>query len=188
MKRVCVAVSVLCLASAAHATEYLGLDLGAVTKEKAADQLKAAGSAFEDNYGYKGYGRDLPVFKVSSHERFSKLGRLEEAWLEFSPKGVLYKLQVTYADAGETFKVVKDALDAKYKSAPQRGFGFNQEYKYRDGKTDISLLRNTFGFGADQKTTLVYVWTPLVAEVNRAKAAVDEDIKKKNARKAGSDL
>ena len=66
---------------------------------------------------------------------------------------------VKYNDSGETFKVLKDALDTKYGRANQQGMGFEAEYKYRDGKTDIYLIRNTFGFGNDQKTTLIYVWT-----------------------------
>ena len=95
---------------------------------------------------------------------------------------------VKYNDSGETFKVLKDALDTKYGRANQQGMGFEAEYKYRDGKTDIYLIRNTFGFGNDQKTTLTYVWTPFTGEVNKMKAAIEDDIKKKNAKKAASDL
>jgi hypothetical protein len=181
----------MCLAGAVgsvRAADYLGLDLGVATKEKIAQQLKASGSQFEDDWGYKGYSNDLPTFKVLRYEKFNKFGNVNEAWLEFSPKGILYRITVKYNDSGETFKVLKDALDTKYGSANQQGMGFEAEYKYRDGKTDIYLIRNTFGFGNDQKTTLIYEWTPSIGEVNKMKATIEDDIKKKNAKKAASDL
>lgn len=181
----------MCLVGAvgyAHAAEYLGLDLGVATKELIAQQFKASGSPFEDDYGYKGYANDLSSFKVLGYEKFNKFGNVNEAWLEFSPKGVLYRITVKYNDSGETYKVLKDALDTKYGRSNQQGFGFESELKYRDGKADISLVRNTFGFGNEQSTTLVYTWTPFTGEVNKMKAAIEADIKKKNAKKAASDL
>lgn len=184
-------IAALCLAgmtAAAHAAEYLGLDLGVATQDKVAQQLKAGGASFEDNYGYKGYSDELHSFKVRSYEKFNKFGNVNEAWIEFSPKKILYRIAVKYSDAGETFKVLKDALDTKYGRVSQQGTGFEAEYRYRDGKTDIYLIRNTFGFGSDQSTTLIYAWTPFTAEVNKMKASIDDDIKKKNAKKAAGDL
>lgn len=84
--------------------------------------------------------------------------------------------------------MLKDALDSKYGRAQQQGSGFTVEYSYRDGNTNITLVRNTFGFEADQKTSLIYKWTPFVGEVNKMKAAIEDDIKKKNANKVGKDL
>lgn len=188
MKKFVVAMCFIGAVGSVHAADYLGLDLGVATKEKIAQQLKASGSPFEDDWGYRGYSNDLPSFKVLGYEKFNKFGNVNEAWLEFSPKGVLYRIIVKYNDSGETFKVLKDALDTKYGRANQRGMGFETEYKYRDGKTDIYLIRNTFGFGNDQKTTLIYTWTPFTSEVNKMKAAIEDDIKKKNAKKAASDL
>ena len=188
MKKFVTAMCLVVVAGSAHATDYLGLDLGVATKEKIAQQLKASSSPFEDDWGYRGYSNDLPSFKVLGYEKFNKFGNVNEAWLEFSPKGVLYRIVVKYNDSGETFKVLKDALDTKYGRANQQGMGFEAEYKYRDGKADIYLIRNTFGFGNDQKTTLIYAWTPFTGEVNKMKAAIEDDIKKKNAKEAASDL
>jgi len=188
MKTFATALLLVTLTASTNAAEYLGLDLGVATKEKVLQQLKASNSTYEDNYGYKGYENDLPSVKILGYEKFNKLGSVNEAWLEFSPKAVLYRIIVTYSDPGETFKVLKDALDSKYGRAQQQGSGFEAEYLYRDGKTNITLLRNTFGFGADQKTTLIYQWSPLVGEVNKMKAAIEDDIKKKNANKVGKDL
>jgi len=178
----------LSLASITHAAEYLGFDLGRQTIDQTREQLKKANARFEDDYGYKGYGKDLPLFKVSGFERFDKFGSVREGWLAFSPKGVLYKISVTYADAGETFKVLKDALDTKYGHANQSGFGFNQDYTYRDGKINIVLARNTFGFGAEQATTLIYTFTPLVGEAKKMEATIEEHIRKTNAKKASADI
>lgn len=179
----CLAVSV----GTAHATEYLGLDLGVATKETITQQLKGANAPFESDWGYKGYP-ELSWFKVLGYEKFNKFGSVKEAWLRFSPKGVLYQIQVTYNDAGETFKVLKDALDTKYGRANQEGMGFNISYRYRDGKAAIAIERNTFGFGNEQKTSLFYTWSPLVPEVDKMKATIEDDIRKKNAKKAASDL
>jgi len=188
MKRYVLALSLIAIAASSSAAEYLGFDLGIATKDKVLQQLKASDSPFEDGYGYKGYAADLPSVKVLGYEKFNKLGSVREAWLEFSPNGVLYRILVTYGDAGETFKVLKDALDAKYGCAQQVGAGFSTEFRYRDGHANISLLRNTFGFGNDQKTSLIYQWAPFVGEVNKMKAAIEDDIKQKNAKKVGKDL
>ena len=68
----------------ADAAEYLGLGLGDQTRDQVIASLKKAGSRFEDNYGYKGYGGDLPMIKVGSFERFNKFGPVREAWLSDS--------------------------------------------------------------------------------------------------------
>lgn len=169
------------------AVEYLGLDIGKQTLEQTKSQLTAASAQFEDNYGYKGYS-DLTFIKVTQFDRFNKFGAVREGWLRFSPKEVLYEVMVTYADSGETFKVLKDALDSKYGHPQVNGTGFNQNYSYRDGKVNIILERNTFGFGADQKTTLLYTYTPLLGEVKKMQAHIEGEIRKANAKKAGSDL
>lgn len=171
-----------------HAAEYLGLDLGVANKETITQQFKASNTLFEDDWGYRGYSNDLSSFKILKYEKFNKFGSVNEAWLEFSPAGVLYRIMIKYNDSGETFKVLKDALDTKYGRANQQGMGFEAEYKYRDGKTEINLIRNTFGFGNDQKTTLIYTWTPFTADIKKMKDAIEEDIKMKNAKKAASDL
>lgn len=188
MKQLMFAVSLMTLAVSSGAAEYLGLDLGVATKDKIVQQLKASNSPFDDSYGYKGYADDLASIKVLGYERFSKFGNVNSAWLQFSPNKVLYRISVTYNDAGETFKMLKDALDTKYGRPRQEGMGFNREYIYRDGKVGISLVRNTFGFGNEQQTTLMYDWTPFAGEISKMKAVIDEDIRRKNAATAGKDL
>jgi len=188
MKRFIVSVSLVAIATSSGAAEYLGLDLGVATKDSIVQQLKASKASFEDDYGYKGYASDLPLIKILGYEKFSKLGSVNNAWLSFSPKKVLYRISVTYNDAGETFRMLKDALDTKYGSPRQEGAGFTREYTYRDGNTTIALVRNTFGFGNEQQTTLNYGWTPFVGEVSKMRGAIDDDIRRKNASKAGKDL
>jgi len=187
MKQLLAAILLVGVIAPANAAEHLGFDLGVATKDKVAQQLKASDSSFEDDWGYKGYN-ELTSFKVFRHEKFNKFGSVNEAWLEFSPQGILYRISVEYSDSGETFKVLKDALDAKYGRANQQGFGFQSEYKYRDGKTEINLVRNTFGFGDEQRTSLTYVWTPFSGEVSKKKEAIENEIRKKNAKKAAGDL
>ncbi len=176
------------LVSSAHAAEYLGLGLGEQTRDQVITSLKKSGARFEDDYGYKGYGNDLPIIKVGSFERFDKFGSVREAWLKFSPSKKLYQVSVTWADAGETFKTLKDALDTKYGSASPQGMGFEQNYKYRDGDVDIAMNRNTFGFGNRQSTSLTYTFVPALQEVEKMKSLIEDDIKQKNAKKAASDL
>ncbi|MBD3792031.1 MAG: hypothetical protein IE918_07805 [Campylobacterales bacterium] len=188
MKRVVLfVIGFFSLVTNLYAGEYLGLGLGEMSTDQVKEYFKKSGSRFSDNYGYKGYS-DLPVMKVDYYEKFNKYGQVHEAWLSFSPDKKLYEISVTWRDAGETFKTMKDALDTKYGSASARGMGFNQSYEYRDGKVEITLGRNTFGFGSEQKTSLTYVFTPALAEVNKMKNIIEEDIKKKNAKKAASDL
>jgi hypothetical protein len=95
---------------------------------------------------------------------------------------------VKFNDAGGTFKSLKDALDTKYGKPSVQAFGFNSQYTYHDGKTKISLKRDTFGFGDEQSTALIYEWTPIIPEVEKMTAAIEADIKKKNAAKVGKDL
>lgn len=174
--------------SSAYAAEYLGLGLGDQTRDQVIASLKKSGARYEDNYGYKGYGGDLPMIKVASFERFNKFGSVREAWLSFAPDKKLYEISVTWSDAGETFKTLKDALDTKYGAASPQGRGFQQDYKYRDGNVDIVLNRNTFGFGNQQSTSLTYTFTPALQEVRKMKELIEDDIRQKNAKKAASDL
>ena len=182
------AIALSLVATAANAGEYLGLDLGSANLDGVKHQLTAAHATFEADYGYKGYGKDLPSIKVESFDRFARLGTAKQSWLKFSPGGVLYQISVTYADAGATFKTLKDGLDTKYGQPRGSQFGFDAEYAYRDGQTAITLHRNAFGFGEDQTTDLTYTWMPLDADVAKAKTAIDADITKRNAAKVAKDL
>jgi hypothetical protein len=167
--------------------EYLGLLLGD-SHERVVAALKAAAAHYDVGYGYRGYSRDLPVIKVDRYERFDKFGSVKEAWLSFGPDGKLFKISVAWSDAGETFEVVKDGLDTKYGKAKGSGMGFERDYSYVDRDVEIILNRNTFGFGKDQSTTLIYLFTPALAEVRRVRELIEEDIKKKNAVKGAADL
>lgn len=179
---------VLLAGSTVFAAEYLGLNLGVQTLEQVKAQLQGGGARFEDDYGYKGYGSDLPMFKVKHYDRFAKFGSLREGWLHFTPSKKLYLIQATWSDAGETFKLLKDALDTKYGKSSQSGFGFDQHFSYRDKDVEIKLSRNTFGFGADQSTSLQYTFTPALKDVDKMKTVIEEDIRKKNAKKVSGDI
>lgn len=172
----------------ALAAEYLGLGLGDESHEQVVAKLKAASARFSTDYGYKGYGSDLPVIKVTAFDRFNKFGSVREAWLSFGPDKKLFEISVVWSDAGDLFKTMKDALDTKYGSARAQGRGFQQDYSYRDGSTEITLNRNTFGFGSDQSTSIKYVFTPALPKVREMRALIEEDIRKKNAAKVGDDL
>ena len=189
IKRICVSlVTFLIVASMASASQYLGLGLGNATMEQVMETLKQAGANFDSNFGYKGYGKDLPVMKVSNYQKFNKFGSVSKAWLSFTPSKILYEISVTWQDAGDTFKTLKDALDTKYGTAVPQGMGFQQNYNYSDGNVDILLNRNTFGFENQQTTSLIYSYTPALPEVHNMQGLIEEDIKKKNAKKASADL
>lgn len=183
-----VIVGTLALATNLFAGEYFGLGLGGMDIEQVKEHFKKTGARFSDNYGYKGHSKKLLVMKVDYYEKFNKFGDVKEAWLSFSPDKKLYEVSVTWRDAGDTFKTIRDALDSKYGNPETSGMGFNQDFIYRDKSVDINLNRNTFGFGSEQSTTLIYVFTPALAEVGKMKNLIDEDIRKKNAEKAASDL
>lgn len=187
MKKTVLALCLFVSSYAVQATEYLGFDLGVASKAKVVEQLKSAGAQFETDWSYRGYA-ELPMVKVLSHQRFAKFGALNHAWLLFAQGGELYALTAEYADEGATFKMFKDALDSKYGKPRQSGFGFQTTFHYRDGKAEITLTRDTFGFGAEQKTSIRYAWAPLAAQVQRTRDAIEADIRAKNAKKAGSDL
>jgi len=188
IKKLAVIICLLLFVSIANAGKYLGFELGKQTIDEVKAFLKSKGASFDDNYGYKGY-RDLPMIKVLYYEKFNKFGSVKDAWLSFSPDKKLYEISVTWRDAGETFKVLKDALDVKYgRAIIQKRIGFQRDYKYRDGNVEIILNRNTFGFGDRQTTSLIYIYTPALAGVKKMKNLIEEDIKRKNAKRAASDL
>ena len=172
----------------ASAKEYLGLDLGDGTFDSIKKKLQSSDAAFDASYGYEGYSSDLPIIKVTSYSRFDKFGKTKDAWLFFSPDKKLYKISVQWSDSGEIYKVFKDALDTKYGQARENGFGFQTNYQYTYDDIKITLERNTFGFGSDQSTSLVYIYTPAVAEVDEMKTIIDNDIRKKNAATVSADL
>jgi hypothetical protein len=185
---VIILIFTIAASNSAYAAKYLGLELGNGTLDEIYKQLKSSGASFDPGYGYRGSSIFLPSIKVRSFDRFNKFGKINEAWLNFSPKQKLYKISVTWSDSGDIYKVFKDALDTKYGKAHRSGMGFNTSYNYQDGNVEISLERNTFGFGNDQKTSLIYTFKPALTEVNKMKALIDELIRKENAAKVASDL
>lgn len=64
-------ITLILFAGTSQAATYLGLGLGEHSKDQVMKVLKSSGGSFDDNYGYRGYGSDLPVIKVSSFERFN---------------------------------------------------------------------------------------------------------------------
>ncbi len=179
-------MSLLFISSYANAKEYLGLNLGEEGKKVHA-KLKSSSASFNMGYGYKGQ-RVLSMTKINVYQRFSKYGRLKKGWLYFSPEYKLYRISVIWRDAGDTYKMLKDALDSKYGHANKMGGGFRSTYHYRDGMVSIKLTRNTFGFGDEQTTSLEYIYTPVLQEVSRARRAIEKRIKQNNAKKAAGDL
>jgi len=171
----------------ALAGQYFRLDLGVSKRSEILEQLRSAGAQFDPGFSYK--GRDLlPSIKVTSYDRFNRLGKVREAWLQFDPDGILYLISVTWSDAGATFKTVQDGLAAKYRRENSNAFGFNSTQTYRDGKTRILLERNSFGFGSNQTTTLKYIFTPAEAAVQATKNRIEQEIRQENARKTGGNL
>ena len=184
LKQTIITAAALTLSVSVVAKEYLSLDVGKATISDISSQLKEAGANFESDYGYKGY-TDLTMFKINNYSGFSKYGSVSSAWLHFDPSKTLYKVEVTYADAGNTYKMFKDALSAKYRVTQNSSRGFEKTTAYSDGDFSIVLNRNEFGFGSDQKTTLTYEFQPAIPAVIDMRAQIEEVIRKKNAAQAG---
>lgn len=180
-------ISILVLSTNLEAKEYFGLNIGKMHHDEVIELLKSVDASYDDSFGYKGYN-NLPVIKILSYNTFNKYGTIKESWLEFSPEKYLYKILVQWRDSGESFKIIKDALDSKYEKGLGGTNGFHSEFNYKDEEVDIELRRNTFGFGDDQTTTIIYTYKPLIGKVKEMKNLIEEDIKKKNAQKAAGDL
>jgi hypothetical protein len=165
------------------AKEYMSFDLGKASHSQVISLLKNSNANFETDYGYKGY-KDLLLIKVNNYNKLSKYGTISSAWLSFAPDKSLYKFEVTYRDAGKIFHTFKDALESKYSRINTSNAGFNKSTTYLDGETKITLKRNEFGFGSDQKTSLVYEYKPSLSTVFEMKKLIDKTISSKNAEKA----
>ena len=168
--------------------EYLGLTLNINTQSQVEKALKSRQSTFESNYGYRGYSKDLPIIKVTRDPLLNKHGEISDAWLYFDPDKKLYKISVTWRDAGETYTIVKDVFDSKYQLQKNSSRGFVTKHIYHNKDTEIILTRNNFGFGASQKTSVDYVYLPAVSAVESMKARIDAHIKAKNIKNKGVDL
>ena len=168
--------------------QYLGLSLNINTKDEVEKTLKSRQSIYESNYGYRGYSRELPIIKVTNDPLFNKQGDVSEAWLYFGPDQKLYRISVTWHDVGETYTVVKDVFDSKYKLQKNTREGFVRKHFYQNKDTEIVLTRNNFGFGKNQKTSVQYTFIPAVAEVESMKRKVDAHIKAKNMKNKGVNL
>ena len=168
--------------------EYFGLTLNINTKDDVVKTLTARHARFNDNFGYHGYGTDLPAIKVFSDPLLNQQGVIDEAWLEFTPAKKLYRISVTWRDAGDTYTLIKDVFDEKYHLQRQSGQGFVTKYIYEKGDTRITLTRNTFGFGENQTTKIEYVHEPSLKVVNAMKRKIDAQIKADNIKRKGQNL
>lgn len=175
-------IGVFFLVTNLYAGEHLGLDLGGMNRNQVIAHLKKSGAQFRENFGWKGYRNDLPVIKIDHYNVLNRYGPIKLAWLSFSPDQKLYEIYVVWNNTDESFKTIKDALDAKYpRFSDSLGIASYQDV---DNNVSIRLVRRE----ADQTTSLTYEYSPALAEVNKMKNLIEEDIKKKNAEKAVSDL
>lgn len=176
------------VALAGSPSSYLGFTFN-LDKASTEKILASRQAVFDSGYGYRGYGKDLPSIKLKSDPIINKHGPIKEAWLNFTPPPHrLYQVFVTWGDSGSTYTLLKDVLDQKYKSDKARHDGFVVTHQYLDGDVQITLIRNNFGFGERQTTTLKYVYLPDIHSVNVRKAQIDKDIKKQKIKSAGGDL
>ena len=169
----------------AQAKSYLSFDLGKASKTQVLAKLDKSQASYAANYGYNGYSSNLPIIKINRYKGFSKHGQVNNAWLYFTPDNLLYKISVEYADGGSTHKIFSDSLNGKYGLQKRGGHGFSKTQHYLDEQVGITLTRNEFGFGKDQKTTLEYQYHPLTKAVDNMKIRIDKDIAQKNVNKAG---
>lgn len=168
--------------------QYFGFTINVNSKEDVINTLKARHAVFNDQYGYKGYSQDLPVIKVMNDPLLSSQGEIDEAFLEFTPDKKLYRIAVTWRDAGKTYTVIKDVFDGKYQLQKNSGQGFVKKHIYKNGDTKIILTRNAFGFGSNQKTSVEYLHLPALPEVEKMKQRIDTHIKNKNVKEKGANL
>lgn len=168
--------------------EYLGLTLNVNTQSDVEKALKSRHSVYKANYGYRGYSNDLPSIKVIRDPLLNKHGEIADAWLNFGPDKKLYKISVTWQDSGSTYTIVKDIFDSKYQLQKNSNRGFVKKHVYQNKDTEIILTRNNFGFGANQKTSVEYIYLPAVAEVDVMKAKIDAHIRAKNIKNNGVNL
>ncbi|MGA1862462.1 hypothetical protein OWM07_06225 [Deferribacter thermophilus] len=167
-----------------YAKTVMGFDIGNQNYSDVMKYLDKNNARYEKYY-YKGYS-DLKYLKIFNYKLFEKYGTVSEAWLDFDPDDKLYKLTVSWKDDNGVFNLLKDALDAKYKKLSNSGSMFLKTVTYSDGDIKITLEQNTFGFVPI--TTLTYTYTPSISAVEKMQELIKEDIKKKNAKKAASDL
>ena len=168
--------------------EYLGLTLNLNTQTDVLNKLKARNAIFENKYGYRGYSSDLAVIKVIRDPIINTHGEIDEAWLYFTPKKKLYKIMVSWRDEGKTYTIVKDIFDSKYQLQNNTTRGFLTKRFYKDNDTKIILTRNSFGFGANKKTAVEYIFEPAITEVEKMREKIDAHIKSKNVKTKGVDL
>jgi hypothetical protein len=179
-----ITIALVLSASAIQAKEYMGINVGAVKASQIDLALKEAGANYSPKFSYRGY-RELTIYKVNSYKAFGKHGRVNEAWLHFTPKNVLYKFEVTYSDSGQVYAKFKDALNSKYQQLKSSRSGFVSTTNYKDGDVKITLTRNEFGFGNSQKTTIEYAHSPSLNYIQNLQTLIDEAIVEENAKKAG---
>ena len=122
------------------AAEYFGMELAKDSLSSVKSKLKRDGAIYNTNLGYRGDSR-LPSIKVSTYDRLEQYGKLKYAWLFFNPKGLLYRLEVVWFDAGQGHEMLRDALDIKYEYQDNSGTGFTRVRRYRDKVVLIELHR-----------------------------------------------
>ncbi len=168
---------------------YFGFELGSLGYDYAKTLLKERGSVFNPGYGYRG-DMSLPSIRISADPVFAKYGSFSSGWLDFGPDRRLYQISATWKNAGQTFKVLRDALDGKYvkKDGGCKQWGFDTKCTWQDqnGRVIIRLHRNDFDF--QPRVTLTYTWRSALSAVAIQKAHIDRKIKERNAKKAAGDI
>ena len=168
--------------------EYFGLTINVNSKSDVIKTLKSRNATYNDNYGYKGYSKTLAVIKVINDPLLNTHGVIKDAWLEFTPDDKLYRINVDWRDAGKTYLIIKDVFDDKYQHQQNTSRGFVTKHIYHNGDTRITLTRNAFGFRDRQITSVEYLYTPAMKDVDAMKRKINSDIKQKNIKHKGKNF
>lgn len=171
-----------CSFAVAGGPDYLGFTLNIDTHGDVINKLKNRHAMHNERYGYRGYSSDLPIIKVTRDPLINQYGEIHEAWLSFTPNKKLYKINITWRDAGKTYTIIKEVFDGKYQLQKNTGRGFVKSHTYKNNDTEIVLTRNNFGFGTDQKTSVQYLYLPAVDVVEKTKAKIDTQIQRKRVK------
>lgn len=177
---------VMFLPGLVDAGEYFGFKPGDHSFDEIKAILRSEGAKFADDYYDENPRFNLRVIKVTEYARFTKIGQLAEAFLFFTPNNKLYSIDIKWRGDKALFETINGILGVKYGEPTLDLSVCNTSYIYSHGSVSITITTaNDFTVGL---IPISYLYKPALAEVKKRKQSVQDEIKKTNAKKIGSDL
>ncbi len=137
--------------------EFLGFDVGTVSREEIARTLKQSGALFTaEKPVASAVAKAPPPVIIYQYTGLDEIAPTRSAILSFDENQVLNKVEVTFKDSGKTFDHLKARFDAEFNRPVRSLYSMDDTHEYRKGDAVVTLESHHYGMNSQGTVRAVY--------------------------------